>query len=154
MKIVVIGNCQAMLLADVLSLKLKEGTVTKLHVQELKDQQLRANHLKLIDESNHTFSMPLEDSVYGELGRTQLSKKCNVTLFPSINFTGYHPDCIYLDKGKIKSPIGDYHSAIIALAFKLSFTVEDTCKLFTKAVFSGLGYFDFFYRELNNLEKS
>jgi hypothetical protein len=156
MKISIIGNCQAMTLADIIQLKLPDYEVSKIHVRDIQKDKDSPTLLKAIKNSDFIFSQPLNGDVYGKFAKGEIEKLSTIKYYPRIIFLGYHPDCIYLNAGKPQSPnspIGRYHSAIAVLAFKFGFTVEDTCKLFNPTVFNELGYIkDFFEEEILNLK--
>ena len=61
---------------------------------------------------------------------------------PLVAFAGYHPDMVYLTAGgQVQgSPLGAYHSAIIAAAFSLGVAEADVPQLFNRLVYGRLGY--------------
>jgi Polysaccharide biosynthesis enzyme WcbI len=69
-----------------------------------------------------------------------------VVYYPSVEFTAYHPDLIYILRTDtaphsiLKSPIGDYHSALAFLCYSLGLNPEQTVARFNGATFSRLGY--------------
>ncbi len=63
---------------------------------------------------------------------------------PMFSFTGFHPDITYLkEKGAdFASPVGAYHSRIVAGSYVLGLAEKRVGRLFNKFVYQGLGYFD------------
>lgn len=61
---------------------------------------------------------------------------------PLVAFQGYQPDMAYLTlRGQMQgSPVGAYHSAIIAAAFSLGVAEADVPQLFNRLVYGRLGY--------------
>jgi hypothetical protein len=62
--------------------------------------------------------------------------------WPNLVFPGYHPDCTYLsvDGRPVHSPMGDYHSRIVAAAYAAGLMAGETARLFNKLVYVRLGY--------------
>jgi hypothetical protein len=55
------------------------------------------------------------------------SDKKNFRMLPLITFTGFHPDCMYLsiERKFVASPVGDYHSSLVAACFLLQVSPAD-----------------------------
>jgi len=72
--------------------------------------------------------------------------KARIFGFPSIFFTGYHPDSVYPDHiagaPSLLSPTGTNHSAIALAGWQAGLTVAETMSLFNARTFAHLGYFD------------
>lgn len=68
-----------------------------------------------------------------------------ISYFPRIEFTAYHPDLVYLlntaSGGVLKSVVGDYHSALAFLCYSIGLNVEQTVARFNERIFARLGYF-------------
>ncbi|GAC1328463.1 MAG: hypothetical protein NVSMB26_03800 [Beijerinckiaceae bacterium] len=67
--------------------------------------------------------------------------------FPSLVFTGYHPDLIFVTdpaKGNklLYCPTGPYHSGLALFAYRAGLPVEAALRLFRRETFEALGYFD------------
>lgn len=67
----------------------------------------------------------------------------NLTLIPSIYFSGYHPDCCYAfdSAGQMTSPLHAYHSLIVLAAYKNDVPLEQVRQFFNSAFFEKAGYF-------------
>ena len=77
------------------------------------------------------------------------SQSCFV--YPTIFFTGFHPDLVDSRDGEIPfGPLGAHHSAIVVAAFLQRLSVKQTLTLFSEKVFRHLGYFDH-WREAKTL---
>jgi len=63
---------------------------------------------------------------------------------PLFSFTGFHPDITYLKENgaDFASPVGAYHSRIVAACYALGLPERRVARLFNKYVYQGLGYFD------------
>lgn len=68
-----------------------------------------------------------------------------IVYYPSIEFTAYHPDLVYILRtasgSVVKSPVGDYHSALAFLCYSVGLNAEQTVARFNERVFARLGYF-------------
>jgi len=78
-------------------------------------------------------------------------------IVPNLVFTGFQPDMTYLyhDNGCIVvSPVGAYHSRIIAACYSLGLGPIRTRKMFNTYVFELLDFFSEFHKARLNLEES
>ena len=114
------------------------------------DYRLENQHL--LDTCQYIFTQHLIGEIYGEFDREEIVKYSNVFFYPSVTFTGYHPDAVYIDDGKIKSSIGDYHSAIIVLCYLLGFSQQEAIMLFNPKIYEQIGYSNYFSSELERIE--
>ena len=80
------------------------------------------------------------------LARPELWGGRSPRLIPSFYFPALHPDLIYGTAGGniLKSPVGDYNSALVLYGWLNELTPAQTTRLFREAVFDHLGYFDGF----------
>ena len=67
--------------------------------------------------------------------------------YPSIEFTAFHPDMVYVLRTAsgsdftLKSPVGDYHSALVFFCYSVGLNAEQTAARFKEQVLARLGYF-------------
>ena len=137
MRIAVLGTCQAHGLAHGLAHLLPEAEV------EAFEAVLARNHDKAgevgaaLFRCDHIFTQEFGDE-FGLLSTAALQ----MLGLPVTAFRGYQPDMIYLslDGQVFGSPLGAYHSAIIAAAFSLGVAEPDVPTLFNRMIYARLGY--------------
>lgn len=152
MKIATIGNCQGHNLSRIFEM-ICPGVASKFFsVVTMRDAAARATIVEEISEYDVIFTLPIEGPMYGAFTHNDLAEKQKVILYPTISFTGYHPDCGYLNLGKLKSPIGDYHSLIAVAAYLNGATVEAAQRLYSTDVYEQLGYLRRFELEIQRLK--
>lgn len=153
-KLLFIGNCQKNLMAKMAELLAFDVEVQIIHSGHIRSFGARKFLIEL-HESDIVFTQPLIGDAFGEFEEGALESIGKPLLkFPSLTFTGYHPDTVYLDSGKQSSPIGDYHSAIAALAHHFKYDSDTALKLYCGDIYSGLGYYDMFDSEVSRLAMS
>lgn len=152
-KLLLIGNCQTNLMTQIARVISQNIEVKQIHSGTLTNEE---NYLQCINEiksAEWVFSQPLHHPKFKELVPEKITQfHESVALFSTLTFQGYHPDCVYLNLGKIKSPIGDYHSSIVTLAYKMELNEADTLSLFNSIIYNRLGYYDLFKTEIKSIE--
>ena len=146
-RIAVVGNCQSFGIAYGMKLLNPSAHVDRFTIvrKGVADLKLLARTLSTYD---HVFSLEFQQGFLRGGGSEELRALMPaVQPIPSIVFSGFHPDTIYiLDPtrgGKpIEGPTGPYHSAIALFAFLRGMTPEQTETLFSAELFDALGYFD------------
>ncbi|MRI52718.1 hypothetical protein D8770_01930 [Methylobacterium sp. DB1607] len=150
-RIAVIGNCQATGIAQALRLLLPGAEVEAILVAGLARRfghiERLAQHLA---EADHVFSQFFPVGFIAGGNVHGLAERIpGLRLFPTILFSGFHPDLVHVgDEASLRlsrlvaSPIGPYHSAIALQGYRLGLSVEATLTLYTGPVFDRLGYFD------------
>jgi Polysaccharide biosynthesis enzyme WcbI len=133
----VISNCQALGLANCLSLLL-----TDVHV----DQYDMASYLKKKDTVDPLVKFYDRIIVHADLRAKHgdvFDESENVRWLPSVLFSAWHPDLTYLlGRGEIvHGPLGDYHSALVISAFKLGLAASEVKRLFNPELYDRLGFF-------------
>ena len=146
MRIAVLGNCQAAGVAASLC-RLVPGAEVEAH--ELvtigngrpdKDPEKIARR---ISRHEIVFTQKYEQANAGPLRTSSLVKLAQrVELYPSISFEGFHPDATYIvsDGRHLHSPVGSYHSAIVAGAFLAGIPAKRTIGLFNAYVYGLLDF--------------
>ena len=151
-KIAFIGNCQigmAKRIFEKISFDIESHYIpaSKIRTSENVDTLFRSLH-----DYDFVLSQPFFSDSFGPFAYSSLESSLETVRFvPQVTFQGYHPDCIYLSGGGIKSPIGDYHSFLAVACFKLGYSVDQTVSAFGKKIYEKLGYFDFFQNDLLRL---
>jgi len=146
MKIGVLGTCQASSIGLALQQMMENHQVHAVEAVVAHRENLLEEAADILLACDVLFSHPLSGE-FGPLCTSALSQRHNnIRMIPAIAFTGFHPDCVYILDGQtpLRSPMEDYHSAIIAAAFSLGADVEATLRQFNGEVFGKLGYFDEF----------
>ncbi len=150
-RIAVIGNCQAKGVAEAVRILAPGARVRLIPMSTLgrggQGLDAFAATLKACD---HVFSQPFPAGFFPEGGSDALRERLpRMRLFPSIVFTAFHPDAVYVGDlasvARVKlvpSPLGSYHSAITLFGFLKGLPQERIVGLFREAVFSQLGYLD------------
>lgn len=146
-----IGNCQAAGVAQALRLLLPGAEVETILIGNLGRRFRRidrlAHHLRRAD---HVFSHFFPAGFIAGGNVHALAERVpRLRLFPTILFSGFHPDLVHVgDEASLRlsrlipSPIGPYHSAIALQAYRRGLSVEAALRLYTGPVFERLGFFE------------
>jgi hypothetical protein len=146
-RIAVVGNCQSFGVAYGMKLLNPAAQVDRFTIvrKGLADLKLLARTLR---EYDHVFSLEFQPGFVRGGGWDELRAMMpNVSPIPSIVFSGFHPDTVYIldptQGGKpIEGPTGPYHSAIALYAYLRGMSVEQTEALYGSDLFEALGYYD------------
>ncbi|MFC2254074.1 WcbI family polysaccharide biosynthesis putative acetyltransferase [Labrys portucalensis] len=150
-RIAVVGNCQALGVAEVLKYLLPNSFIKQSISWEIQNWiSSYEDFVRDLATFDHVF---VQDVAFGNFPGANLERLRqdlpNVVEFPIIVFPAFHPDLVYVSNKKkensnfILSPIGPYNSAIALYAYKRDYTVIETLNLFKENVYKRLGYFDF-----------
>lgn len=146
MRIVVLGNCQAHGVAHGLAHLLPEAVIQVAQIDAGPGTPRGVAAAQLIQGCDMVFAQPL-DARWGALRIDALAAAgLRVAAVPRVLFDGYHPDVTYLKHHNRtpSSPVGAYHSSIVAAAFSLDVPEADVPTLFNRLVYARLGHFDAF----------
>ncbi|MCO6419624.1 hypothetical protein JYK14_26160 [Siccirubricoccus sp. KC 17139] len=146
MRIAVLGGCQAHGVAHGLLALLPEAEVDSFEAVAVSRHGKEAEAAAALASYDVLFTQDL-DPGFGPLGTAALqAAHPRLYRFPLIAFGGYQPDLVYLmaDGQAQASPVGAYHSAIIAGAYSLGVPEADVAQLFNRLVYQRLGYFEAF----------
>jgi hypothetical protein len=147
-RVAVVANCQNFSLAYAMKLLNVEATVHPFPVmfKPWLSVKTLTRALKLYD---YVFLQPFGPRyVRGGTSDTIVAELKNPVLFPTIVFTGFHPDQIYIedstldDNARVGGPLGPYHSALAFFAYRAGLPVDAALRLFSRDVFDAVGYFD------------
>ncbi|BAU90800.1 hypothetical protein MPPM_2195 [Methylorubrum populi] len=150
-RIAVIGNCQAKGVAEAVRVLAPGARVRLIPMSTLgRRGQGLDGFAATLKDCDHVFSQPFPAGFFPEGGSEALRERLpRMRLFPSIVFTAFHPDAVYVGDltsvARVKlvsSPLGTYHSAITLFGFLRDLPGERILGLFREEVFSRLGYLD------------
>lgn len=146
MRIAVLGHCQVHGYAFALRHLLPDAQVVAYELGVTRKEEKLPALAEALDGFDHVFTQPA-DAGFGPVATDALRPRLrNMHRLPFTVFAGYHPDIAYLSlKGQVwGSPVGAYHSALIAAAFSLGVPQADVPTLFNRLVFQALGHFEAF----------
>ena len=144
-RIAVVGNCQSFGIAYGMKVLNPASVVERFTIVRpgWANLDILARTLRNFD---HVFSLDFEEGFVRGGGSARLREMLpNIVPFPTVVFSGFHPDTIYLldpTRGgmPIECPTGPYHSALIVYGFLRGMSVEQTMALFSEQTFKMLGY--------------
>ncbi|MFC7473866.1 WcbI family polysaccharide biosynthesis putative acetyltransferase [Dankookia sp. GCM10030260] len=142
MRIAVVGCCQAHGYAHALAHLLPEAEVEAVEAVISRNHDKLDRAAALLRGCDVLFTQDF-GAEFGPLATAALpALGPPVHRLPLLAFAGYHPDMVYLTlAGQVQgSPLGAYHSAIIAAAYSLGVAEADVPQLFNRLVYARLGY--------------
>lgn len=157
-RIVVIGNCQAEVIAE--GMRFFKPDAFSKHILSWEIPRWYDNVDSFINDLksfDHIFSHNVDLSPYLPGGLQELKERfTNAIEIPTVVFPAYHPDLVYVYRGQgsgeaVFSPIGAYNSAIALFGYKKDLSAYQTIRLFNEAVYRKLGYFDMWEASQNAL---
>ncbi|KRB81299.1 hypothetical protein ASE00_15010 [Sphingomonas sp. Root710] len=153
MRIGIVGNCQSNVMARWLEQMLPGHTIV--HHSIAKPAETYGPAARDLGNCDAIISQwigpghgPLESAVL------RLSSPAFIQV-PNLVFTGFQPDMVYLhdrEGNVLPSPLGAYHSRIVAACFYLGLGPIRTKSLFNSYIYGQLGYFDEFAKARLNLD--
>jgi len=148
-RIAVIGNCQARGIVPALRILAPRAEVTLVPSSRLRrDFGTLDGLIDGLRGHDHVFSQDFSPGLLpGGGGRDLLAALPRARLYPTIVFSAFHPDAIYLGDagaaaGLVPSPLNGYHSAIAAFGHLIGLPPERILALYRGEVFARLGYLD------------
>lgn len=154
MKIGIIGNCQAAVIARWLERMLPGHDICH-HGLHLPPDRFEA-----VEESLAGCDLILSQIVGPGAGPLETAKLRRqgprLAMIPALTFTGFHPDMAYVyrkDGSFVPSPVGAYHSRIIAACFHIGLGPIRTETLFNSFVYDRLGFFADYAKASLDLEE-
>ncbi len=140
-KFAVIGNCQARPLSDYLAAMLPNATFLPGFSREINTGAISLD--KLIAADTLIVQTVMEKRVQAALQQAKIERE--VVLCPTVYFTGFHPDCVFVrgPNGPISTPLHNSNSAIAFAAWKAQLPVQEAVMLFNEGAYRTLGYFDY-----------
>ena len=151
MKLAILANCQSQPLARMLGALPDVTEICALPIH-LKGSDafigLQARFLEFTqDPSAVVLTFDIGEQ-FGELSTQALrnASRARVLTMTNVYFSGLHPDITYLGgmQGRIKSPLGDYHSKVIIASFIRGMSIKDCMTNFDAGEFERLGFYQEF----------
>lgn len=146
-RIAVVGNCQSFGIAYGMKLLNPESTVDRFTIVRPGWTNLDMLQ-RTLQDYDYVFSLEFQKGfVKGGDWLALRDRMPSIIPMPSIVFSGFHPDTIYiLDPTRNGRPLdsatGPYHSALALYGYLAGLTPERTVALYDANVFRMLGYFD------------
>ena len=140
----VLGNCQAEYVAHCVRFLARHCEADAYFLSQPED--ITPDFQKFADRSasyDYVLVQPQYSSLLSGL-TTLVDRRIPIVHYPTLYFAGYHPDITYIyrrDSSFLRSPVGDYHSALAFLCYTLGLSVEQTLTKFNSSIFDRLGYF-------------
>ncbi len=167
MKLLMIGNCQAMGMVKLIKAMCVDISIDYLQLlpstyESMKSGLTDFNSFNWGDHDINTLMSECDlifiqsgEKIFNFFQQRFPDTSHKIRFFPNIIFNAFHPDMLYItDKGKqLPSPTGCYHSSIACFGWLNDFTVEETLSLFCEDVFKALGFFDYWQVSVNYLVK-
>ncbi|WP_203075671.1 WcbI family polysaccharide biosynthesis putative acetyltransferase [Falsiroseomonas ponticola] len=157
MKVGVIGNCQARGVARSVAALIPGAEVDIIHAAKIGryTPEQRQGAAERLAKCELVLAQHPEHDLAGPLGQVALSSKVRVVPFPYIAVTGFHPDCTYVagPSGRLRGPLGEYHSAICTAAFQLGLSERRATALFNAYVYAGASYAQQIARASDSLQR-
>lgn len=144
LKVGCIGICQIHGIGRSLAHSLPDAEIGIFEASDIVAKGKEAEVVDYLQRCDIVFSHWFDQS-WGVLSNDRLrARVSSLHILPVIGFTGWHPDIALLSHGdrQFLSPVGYYHSAIAATAFRLGYRPEETETLFNSLIFAELGYFE------------
>lgn len=143
-RLVVLGNCQAYVMAKCLRALNPGFEVTAVGWAELKSDAQVQRTADVLEGVDAVITQPNTNPRFGPLTTKSVGGRARRTLFfPAVNFTGFHPDVLFApQRRRLPSLIGEWHSVLILAGYRLGLPPERTAELFNAYVYGALGYFD------------
>ena len=158
LKISILGNCQAYGLSQCLRRLCPDADIDGFIWPEIGSVLSDEAIARRLAGRDLVISQLAQKPYHGALRSETLAPRMNsYALFPTIHFTGFHPDLLQLTGGGPRSALrhrfGSWHSALVLGAFLRGVPEERTAELFNTYVYGVLGYFDEYAKaELHHLQ--
>lgn len=150
-RLLLVGNCQASAIACAMRLLRPDAEVAFVSAFGIARTHPRMEDLVRAGAACDAvfataFEAPFRDGGTFETLRAGV----NLVPIPTIVFSAFHPDAIYVGdhigggagRDIVYGPMGGYHSALALHGYLEGFTIEETRRLFGRETFSRLGYLD------------
>jgi len=134
-KIVVVGNCQARPIAELLKKLNSNIEVINIAIVHLLKSEQYSEYNDDFESADYIISQLVADNYPCEFVRSRSLKEkygAKVVTIVNLFFLGYTPDLFYIripEKGTLKGPLGDYHNKTIVESWINGRSVQETAKL-------------------------
>ncbi len=152
-RLTVLGNCQAFVMARCLR-SLNPDLQVSAVGQPSTWEQVEGLTAKL-DDMDAVLVQPIAMQQLGPLNpEDQAGWRVRTLLYPSILFTGFHPDALHASHpSRLGSLIGEWHSLLIMAGHRKGLPPHRTAELFNAYIYGVLGYFDEYAKAERFLEE-
>ena len=139
-RLVVLGNCQAYAMAQCLRAILPHAEIAAASWPDMKSGAHLEKLREMLDGVDAVLAQPLGLEVLSREDLLREGPRC--VLFPTVLFTGFHPDAVRSPDKRLRPLVGGWHSALIMAAWRMGLPAARTEALFNAYVYGVLGYFD------------
>ncbi|TXC70973.1 hypothetical protein FSB78_08450 [Sphingomonas ginsenosidivorax] len=147
-KIAIVGNCQVIPLADTLSIFPNIEVDRFIDINRMGTPEFENLAQDTVDQACRSdmniIAQPMGDD-FGCLSAKPL-QSCGAEFYTMVNmhFSGLHSDITYMGafQQRFMSPLGNYHSKIVATAYFKGLSAPYCQSLFCDATYRTLGYYD------------
>jgi hypothetical protein len=157
-RIFVIGVCQAGSIAKAMRFLLPDAQVDFASAFTAAKRFPKVSDLLAHAERYDAVFTSLYLPIKGGGAIEALRARPNVRVIPTIVFSAYHPDSVYVGvqdpstlRGFVCGPMGASHSAVTLFSYLAGHSQEQALRLFSAPVFERLGYFDFWNESVSGL---
>lgn len=154
-RIAVAGGCQAFGVAYGMRLLLPEAQVDHFTVDPgtITDIGMLG---RVLDDYDFSFCSDFPKGFVRGGESADLFRVSKAKRYPLIAYGGFHPDFMYVHSGRystnnLTGPMGPYHSAVAVFAFVVGLPAGETERLYRRAVYERLGYFETWKRSTDYL---
>jgi hypothetical protein len=147
LRVMLIGNCQVATVGSLMQAMAGDVVAQAIESTPTWLRRVESGELDLEPELREAdlVYVQLIGSVVDRIREHYPAHAAKLRLFMPLNFTAFHPDCVYVttpDGGHLQGPMGDYHSSIAFWACRQGWNVKDTLALFRPEVYDLLGFAD------------
>jgi hypothetical protein len=150
MKAIVLGNCQAGMMANLLQAMAADMVATGVHLSPEQVNRLKSEEIdvsELIDGYDLVFVNLHERGMVVPLIEKQRPDVLpKVRIVPSIDYIGFHPDAVYVSNsqgGNILGPMGGYQSSLAFYGWQNHLDEVETRRLFAGHIYEALGFHEY-----------
>lgn len=158
-KIVVIGNCQARPIAQILSLLNSNIEITTVAIVHLLKSEDKKDYWSFFDQADLIITQQIADNYPCTFVQTNFLKSYylhKMITIINLYYLGYTPDLMYIRntaKGTLKSPLGEYHNKTFLEAFRKGLTVQEAMQNYSDYEYNKRQYSGIAEQSLAELKK-
>ena len=147
-RIAILGHCQGAAIATAMRLLLPEAEISFISTHTvLRRFAGQKDLVSALSDRDVVFGTPFPHGFRAGGDYAGLREETGLIPYPAIVFSAFHPDAIYVGDvwnpaTFVRTPLGDYNSALGLFGFLKGLSVEETLRLFDEAVYRQLGYLE------------
>lgn len=148
LKVAVFGNCQAASIGHLLQALTGDCAASTYETTPGFLQKLRTGEFDLagaVASADLVWVQMVGEVTQAIKSRLPRHAK-KVRQLPPLNYSGFHPDCIYIARasgGYLQGPMGEYQSSLAYWSWREGLDIEQALSLFRDEVFDHLGFHDY-----------